>query len=62
MFYVQKLVCTKTFQEMKFTFLPDVYRRRPSIFKFLQLLNETRKSILIHLANFCIKAFKLRAE
>ena len=43
------------------TCIPYVYRR-PSMFNFLQFLNETRKSILIRFAKFCIKSFKLRAE
>ena len=55
------LICP-LYDNFRNTFIHDVYRRRPSMFKFVQLLNETRKSVLIRLANFCIKTFKLRAE
>jgi len=55
------LICP-LYDNFRNTLIPVFYRRRPSMFKFLQLLNETKKSILIRLANFCTKAFKLRAE
>ena len=55
------LICP-LYDNIRNTCIPVFYKRRPSMFKFVQLLNETRKSVLIRLANFCIKAFKLRAE
>jgi len=32
----------------------------PSLFKFVQLLNETSKQVLVKSSSFCLKAFKLR--
>jgi len=34
----------------------------PSLFKFVQLLNETSKQVLVELSSFCLKAFKRRGE
>ena len=32
----------------------------PSLFKFVQLFNETSNQVLVKLLSFCLKAFKLR--
>ena len=34
----------------------------PSLFKCVQLLNETSKPVLVKLSSFCLKAFKLKGE
>ena len=36
--------------------------RCPTMFKFVQLLNESCKQVLVKVSSFCLKAFKLRGE
>ena len=35
------------YDNLRNTYLPNFYKRRPSMFKFVQLLNETKKTVLL---------------
>jgi len=48
------LICP--FYNIRNTLIPRYVRTRPSMFKFVQLLNETSKQVLVKLSPYCLKA------
>ena len=50
------------YNNIRNTHIPRYFRTRQSMFKFVQLLNDTSKQVLVKVASFCLKAFKLRGE
>ena len=55
------LICP-FYNTIRNTYIPRYFRTRPSMFKCVQLLNETSKQVLVKLSSFCLKAFKLKGE
>lgn len=53
------LVCTK-YIDLRKSYIPRYYYVNPSMFKFIDLLKSERKSLLIKVAIYCDKAFKIR--
>ena len=53
------LVC-KVFQDLRVKFIKTFYRTRPSMLKFVNLLNTRNKSVLINLGKFIFHATKQR--
>ena len=53
------LICP-LYNDLRNLYIPKYYTTRPSVFKFINLLNIEKKSILNKLAIYCIKSFKLR--
>ena len=53
------LICP-FYNNIRNTHIPRYFRTRPSMFNFVQLLNETSKQVLVKSSSFCLKAFKLR--
>ena len=50
------------YADIRNTLIPTYYRSRPSMFKFIELLNCSNKIVLRKLAIFCLKCFKLRED
>jgi len=50
------------YADIRNTLIPKYYRSRPSMFKFIELLNCSNKIVLRKLAIFCLKCFKLRED
>ena len=48
------------YKDLRIAYIQKYFYRRPNVMKFLELLNSTRPKILINLAIFILKAFKLR--
>ena len=55
------LICT-LYDSLRKQYISNYFTRNPSMFKFLELLNSERKSVLTKLAIYCNKAFKLRFD
>ena len=55
------LICP-FYNNIRNTHIPRYVWTSPSMFKCVQLLNETSKQVLVKLSSFCLKAFKLRGE
>ena len=53
------IVCPK-YTYLRNKYINKYYTNRPSMLKFVQLLNSTNVKTLNNLAIFCIKAFKVR--
>ena len=53
------LICP-LYNDIRTLYIPNYYSNRPSMFKFINLLNIDKKSILNKLAIYCMKSFKLR--
>ena len=49
------LICP-FYNNIRNTHIPRYFRTRPSMFKFVQLLNETSKQVLVKLSPYCLKA------
>ena len=53
------LICP-LYNDIRTLYIPTYYSNRPNMFKFTNLLNIDKTSILNKLAIYCIKSFKLR--
>ena len=53
------LVCP-FYETLRKQLIPRYYAQRPSMYKFIELLNTERKKYLCNLASFCLKAFEMR--
>ena len=53
------LVC-RAYDDLRKQYLPKFYYDKPSVFKFISLLNSTKLKILNNLALYIIKSFELR--
>jgi len=53
------LICPQYLEE-RIKYIPEFYYKRPSMFKFIKLLNSSKKTTLRKLAIYCISCFKKR--
>ncbi len=53
------IICDK-YNNLRTKYLPQYYRRNPSVFKFIQLLHSQNSKIVNNLSYFIHHAFKLR--
>ena len=55
------LICP-TYTNMRQKCIPNYYTRRPSMFKFICLLQSTKKMVLINLSKYLHEAFAIRLQ
>ena len=55
------LICP-FYNNIRNTHILRYFGTRPCMFKFVQLLNDTSKQVLVKLSSFSLRAFKLRGE
>ena len=55
------LECVR-YENLRIQYIPNFYRRRPSMFKLIELFSSTVKEVQRNLALFVFKAFKVRDE
>ena len=53
------LTC-KLYRDIRKKYISDYYCNHASVYKFIELLNSTNKNVLIKLALYILKAFRIR--
>ena len=48
------------YNDVRNALIPNYYRIRPNMFKFIKLLNSSNKTVLRKLAMYCLTCFKIR--
>ena len=56
------VICCSLYSNLRIKYLPKYYYGKPSMFKFIELINSSNVKLLYKLSIFCKKAFKLRKE